>query len=264
MKSLRAKISLITICIVTVVIIIFTGLSVFFIRNTEHRKSTKLLLLLAETGKSNLDYYFNSVQKGVVNVSNYASSNLNGIDDESLEEQVEKVRVYFDEVANKTNGVLTYYYRIDPEISSNVKGFWYIDLDGRGFVEHAPTDISLYDPNDQTQLVWFNVPKYQKKAIWLAPYITDNLNVRVISYNQPIFYRGEFIGVVGIEIDYSVMAKQIDNIKLFGNGYAFLSNEKGELFYHPYIDVATLTDESKLKAPKEFNTDDLQRLTAVL
>ena len=243
MKSLRTKITSITIFVVTLAIIVVSSLSVFFIRNTEHRKSEQLLLLLCETGKKNLDYYFSSVQKAVAKVSNYANSTIEGIDDESLSSHTDKLRLYFDEISSKTNGVLTYYYRIDPTISQNVTGFWYTNLDGNGFIEHEVTDISQYDTTDTTKLVWFTVPKNEGKAIWIQPYITENLNKRVISYNVPIFYRGTFIGVIGIEIDYATMADQVDSIRLFGNGYAFLSDDNGKIFYHPFIDVTSLTEE---------------------
>ena len=98
--------------------------------------------------------------------------------------------------------------------------------------------------------MWFTVPKHTGEAIWLPPYITDNLNKRVISYNVPIYYRGRFVGVVGIEIDYSTMAKQVESIRLYKNGYAFLSNADGELFFHPVIDVTQLTEETMPRVPE--------------
>lgn len=73
--------------------------------------------------------------------------------------------------------------------------------------------------------------------------------MRVISYNVPIYWRGQFVGVVGIEIDYSTMAKQVESIRLYNNGYAFLSDEQGNLFYHPRIDVTALTEETKPALP---------------
>ena len=254
MKTLRAKITSITIFIVAISVLVVASISVFFIRNTEHRKSDQLLLLLSETGKTNLDYYFGSVQKSVGKVSEYASSNITGVDDVSLEKHVEDMKSYFDLVASKTNGVLTYYYRIDPEVSSNVKGFWYTDIDGSGFVEHEVTDISQYDTKDTTKLVWFTIPKNLKKAIWIHPYVTENLDKRVISYNEPIYYRGIFIGVIGIEIDYTVMAEQVNSIKLFSNGYAFLSDDNGNIFYHPHIDVTKLNQDEKINIPDELTS----------
>lgn len=248
MKSLRSKITFITISIVSLAILSISILSVLFIRYTEHRKSNQLLLMLAETGKSNLDFYFDSVQKSVGKVSKYATANISGTDDESLEKHIDDMSEYFEEVASKTNGVLTYYYRIDPEVSDQVEGFWFINDDGNGFIEHEVTDISQYDTTDTSKLVWFTVPKNNKKAIWIPPYITENLEKRVISYNEPIYYRGKFVGVIGIEIDYTTMAEQVDSIKLFNNGYAFLSDAEGNIFYHPRIDITK--QQKKIDVPK--------------
>ena len=249
MRSLRTQITLMTVCVILVALTVVMFSSVIFIRKTEHRKSDQLLLLLCETGERNLEYYFNSVQKSVQKVAFFVTSDLDGLSEEQLTRHMARVGKYFDEMASKTNGVLTYYYRIDPAVSDTVKGFWYTDLDGTGFVEHKVTDITRYNTADTSKLVWFTVPKFKGEAIWLPPYITDNLDKRVISYNVPIYYKGTFVGVVGIEIDYSTMAEQVDSIKLYNNGYAFLSDAKGNLFYHPRIDVTKLTEETWPQLP---------------
>ena len=249
MRSLRTKITVMAVCVILLTIVIITTFTVVFIRKTERQKSDQLLLLLCETGERNLNYYFNSVQKSVANVASFVEADMDGLEDDQLERHMDRVWKYFDVMAAKTNGVLTYYYRVDPEVSTKVKGFWYTNLKGDGFVEHEVTDITLYDTSDTSKLVWFTVPKYNREAIWLPPYITDNLDVRVISYNAPIYWRGRFVGVVGIEIDYSTMAEQVDSIRLYSNGYAFLSDAKGNLFYHPRIDVTQLTEETKPAIP---------------
>ena len=249
MKSLRTKLTLLTICIIILVVISMAIISIVFIRTNEKQRSNQLLLLLCETGERNLDYYFDSVQKSVRRVAVYVESDLDGLEDGQLQRHTERVRKKFDEMASKTNGVLTYYYRIDPAVSDSVKGFWYMDLDGEGFVEHEVTDITLYDTEDTSKLVWFTVPKFEGEPVWLPPYITDNLGKRVISYNVPIYWRGQFVGVVGIEIDYSTMAEQVESIRLYGNGYAFLSDANGNIFFHPKIDISQLTEETKPVLP---------------
>ena len=249
MRSLRTRITLMTVCVLILTLIFITVLTTVFIRKTEHSKSDQLLLLLCETGEKNLDYYFNSVQKSVRKVASFVEADLDGLEDEQLARHMDRVSAYFDVIASKTNGVLTYYYRIDPEISQTVKGFWFTDLTGDGFEEHEVTDITLYDTADTSRLVWFTVPKYQGEPVWLPPYITDNLEKRVISYNVPISFRGRFVGVIGIEVDYSTMAEQVDSIRLYNNGYAFLGDAEGELFYHPRIDVSQFTEETKPALP---------------
>lgn len=250
MRSLRTKITLLTVCAVAIAVVIAMALSVLFIRGSENIKSEQMLLLLCETGQRNLNFYFNDVQESVEDIADHVEKDLDGLDDKRFASHIKRMERYFAEVVYKTNGVLTYYYRIDPEASDTQKGFWYTNLDGDGFTEHEATDISLYDTQDTSQLVWFTVPKYTGDPVWLPPYITDNLDVRVISYNVPIYWRGQFIGVVGIEIDYSTMAEQVESIRLFGNGYAYLDDEDGDLFYHPRIDVSEPTTLAITELPE--------------
>lgn len=252
MHSLRTRITLLTVWMIIISLTVVTLVSVFFIRHNERREAQQLILLLCETGERNLDYYFNSVQKSVGKVSAFVEEDLETLDSlepKQLSAHMERVGKRFDEMAYRANGVLTYYYRIDPSISDTVKGFWFINQENEGFVEHEATDITLYDTEDTSSLVWFTVPKKTGKPIWLPPYITENLDKRVISYNEPIYWRGQFIGVVGIEIDYSTMAEQVDSIRLYRNGYAFLGDAEGNLYFHPRIDVTQLTEKTRPKIP---------------
>ena len=165
MHSLRTRITLLTVCVIVIAVSAVTLLSVLFIRGNERRESQQMLLLLCETGERNLDYYFNSVQKSVGKVAAFVEADLDGLETKQLERHIDRVGKYFEEMAYKTNGVLTYYYRIDPELSRTVKGFWYTDLDGEGFTEHEVTDITLYDTQDTSRLVWFTMPKHTGKPI---------------------------------------------------------------------------------------------------
>lgn len=243
--SLRTRITVTMLCIILAALAVTTLLSAVFIRTTESHKSDQLLQMLCVSGQRSLDYYFESVQNTVTKVTLFAEEDLNSADnEEQLAAHMERMREYFGLMASRTKGVLTYYYRIDPSVSSAVKGFWYTDLTGQGFEEHEVTDITKYDVEDTSRLVWFTVPKHEGKPIWLPPYITDNLDVRVISYDTPVYWKGQFIGVIGIEVDYSTMAEEINSIRLYDNGYAFLSDADGKIFYHPHIDAADLGSES--------------------
>ena len=248
--SLRTEITFTMLCVILASLVVTTLLSAVFIRTTESHKSDRLLQMLCASGQRSLDYYFDSVQNSVTKVTTFAEEDLDSVNsEEELAAHIERIREYFCMMASKTKGVLTYYYRIDPSVSSEIKGFWYIDLNGQGFEEHEVTDITQYDVEDTSKLVWFTVPKHEGKPIWLPPYITDNLDVRVISYDAPVYWKGQFIGVIGIEVDYSTMAEEINSIRLYDNGYAFLGDADGNLFYHPHIDVADLSSGSEFEFP---------------
>ena len=246
MHSIRTQITAMTVCVIVIAMSIAAVLGVTAIRNIGNRDADKLLFSMCETGQKNLNYYFQSVEKSAEMVSAYVESDLDGLDDEHLQAHLDRVSDIFEKLIYNTNGVMTYYYRIDPAISDEVKGFWYVNLDGEGFEKHEVTDISRYDTEDTSQLVWFTVPKSTGKAAWLPPYITDNLDVRVLSYNIPVFYESQFVGVIGIEIDYSAMAEEVNSITLYENGYAFLNDSDGNIVYHPRMDVTTMDTQPKV------------------
>ena len=230
--------------IATMVVATIYGISA--IRDMGNSSANEMLLLLCETGQKNLDDYFESVERSVDMVDAYVESDLDGIDDAHLQAHLDRASDIFEKLMVKTSGVLTYYYRIDPEVSTNAKGFWYVLGDDGAFHEHEATDITQYDTQDTSSLVWFTVPKSTGQSVWLPPYITENLGARVLSYNIPVYYNGTFVGVIGIEIDYSTMAEQVDSIVLYDNGYAFINDAEGRIMYHPRMDVTTMEEQPKV------------------
>ena len=242
MHSIRTKITVLTVCVIVIAMTAAAISGVVAIKNIGSDSSNQLLLLLCESGEKNLDSYFTSVEQSVEMVLAYVESDLDGTDDVKLQAHLDRVSDIFNKMTYTTNGILTYYYRIDPKVSTVAKGFWYVNSDEEGFTEHEVTDITQYDTDDTSQLVWFTVPKATGKGIWLPPYITDNLGARVISYNEPVYFNGEFVGVIGIEIDYSTMAEQVDHITLYENGYAFINDDEGYIVYHPKMDIEEISN----------------------
>ena len=210
--------------------------------------------MLCVTGQKNLNSYFDSAEESVTKLAKVAEEDLKKTGSGELPEHVERVRSTFEKIMYRSSNVLTYYYRIDPEVSKKVKGFWYTNLDGEGFREHEVTDITLYDTNDTSELQWFTIPKATGESIWISPYFTESIDVRVLSYNVPIYWNDEFIGVIGAEIDYSLMSTEVKHITLYDNGYAFITDNDGNLMYHPYIDTTILTDMNRPDVPSGIMT----------
>ena len=243
MKSIRSRISFILIAAVVISTVVTMLLGINDVVKLGHSSAEQALKLLCESGEKNLDYYFDSVNQSVDMVAAYAEADLEAGGEADLSGHMVRVSNFFGKVARQTNGVLTYYYRVDPGFSDKVPGFWFIDAGGNGFTEHEVTDITEYDVNDTSHIVWFTIPRASRKPVWLPPYITENLDKRVISYNVPVIVHDKFVGVIGIEIEYSTMASQVDNIRLYKNGYAFLNDKNGNIIYHPFIDVLTLSED---------------------
>ena len=249
MRSIRTKIIILTVSAIVISMAAAAVLSVITIRDIGNDSSDQILSLLCQTGEKNLNAYFDSIEKSVKVISEYADDDLTNLGDDTLENHVQRVETIFSKTARNTAGILTYYYRIDPTVSETEKGFWYVRSENDEFNEHEVTDITKYDTSDQSKLVWFTVPKTTGKTLWLPPYFTENLGAYVFSYNTPVYKDNAFIGVIGIEIDYNTIAQEVNNITLYDNGYAFINDSDGNVIYHPKMNMSRLTGKNTPKVP---------------
>ena len=229
MRSLRVKIILLNVIAVTVAILVATIIGVVSIASFGHESSEQSLRLLCQEGKNNLNDYFDSIEQSADTVTDLIQDDLADVNLNDLTDHIAKADHYFKDAIKHTQGVATYYYRFDPEVT-NEDGFWYVDAkDGQGLQPHAVSDITA------SECPWFYGPKQDGHADWLLPYNTDNLDdFTVLSYNVPIYKGNTFVGVIGIELEYSTLGDHISEIKTMNTGFAFIvENEEGKIIWHP-------------------------------
>ena len=63
--------------------------------------------------------------------------------------------------------------------------------------------------------------------------LNENLGKTVISYAAPIYFGSTFVGVLGMDMDVSMLTDRIKNIKVYDSGYAFLLDSKNNPVYFP-------------------------------
>jgi len=254
-RSIRARITLLTVCSIVVTTVLISLISVVAVKSLGDSSSDQMLQLLCETGQKSLDSYLESVEQSVDAVSDYASADFAVHGDKDLTGHLERVSEVFEKTAVTTHGVLTYYYRIDPAFNPDEAGFWFVDM-GRGeFAAHEVTDITEYNVEDTSSLVWFTVPRATGQAVWQPPYITENLGALVISYNEPIYWDGVFVGVVGMEIDVDTLVDQVDDIVVLETGYAFVADED-KIIYHPAYGSFRYLEQDTAALPAELRTTE--------
>ncbi len=144
---------------------------------------------------------------------------------------VESADQMFVDVARHTSasGAIAYYFRFDPAISDGTTGLFYTKLKGGNeFISFTLTDINAYEKDDTEHVGWFWEPYEAGKPIWMKPYHNQNNDIWMISYIIPMYFKGRFIGVVGMDFDYVVLSEQVHKIKLYENGFAHLEMD-GEI-----------------------------------
>ena len=269
MHSIQTKTTLLNVIGIAVAVTAATVISAFTIANLGHESSEKLLKLSCETGKEHLDTYFLSVKKSVSKVQEYIQNDLFTVADDAdaFINHVQEVREYFSEAAIYTQGVLTYYYRINPDVSDaygatedyhkEALGFYYTKPDNQdAYEEHKVTDLHLQSdgtPRSGTEWYFEYVPEANpnRDSKWLAPYTTHGFGAYVVSYNAPVYKGNDFYGVVGIEIGYHTLGDQISGIKVHDSGFAYLVDaESAKLIYHPDVELINTLPEERPAIPE--------------
>lgn len=129
----------------------------------------------------------------------------------------------FVDIADNTDGAVAYYTRFAPEISDNKAGIFFTKMNGNDeYVELEPTDLSLYDKNDVEHVGWYWQAHDAGHPVWMAPYYNQNNNIFMISFVIPLYFEDQFIGIVGMDFDYTLLTDRVHQIKIFENGFAHL------------------------------------------
>ena len=117
----------------------------------------------------------------------------------------------------------------------------------------------MYDESDVEHVGWYYLPVQAKTAIWMSPYMNENINIYMISYVVPLFAEdGTSIGIVGMDIDFSQITDLVDETKVYQSGYAFLTDASAAVMYHKNADEGTKLSnlDSSLSKSEDFIGDD--------
>ena len=150
----------------------------------------------------------------------------------------ESMKERFSAIAMSTDGCIAYYVRLDPGIAGPLGGFSMQREDVRWegalspFVSRTPVDLSKYPPEDVKNVGWYYIPIKNHSATWIEPYVDPTAKSYVISYVAPIRVEGKYVGVVGMDIDFSFITQELRRLSIYDYGYVYITNRNGIVLYH--------------------------------
>ena len=274
--SIRFKITAITVAAILVAILCIFGASFSTIRDETNERSVEMMRLIGEDTRNILDEYFVGIEQSVGMAANMAIDSLDSVTlvecgaagsyaresgrtpeqtarlDAYIADHCEQIRKTFESVASHTQGVITYYYCINPEVSRSEHGFFYSRVGKAGFVEQEPIDACALDPEDIEHNTWYYTPIRRGVPGWVGPYPAAFLGeMWTCSYLVPIYSTGTLIGVLGMDIPLDTLAEHVSPIRVYETGFASLSDTDGHVFYHPELEQWSVPQLSELSVPKE-------------
>ena len=276
MKSIRVKIAAIT-----VIAILTSILSVYVacystIQAENDRISVNMMNLTGQDTRKSLEKYLESIEQSVEMAGNIASDSLDSVvlvecgaagayarQNERTAEQIARLDEYiagycdrlqasFATIASHTQGIITYYFCINPEISQTEHGFFYSKVGKTGFDRQQPLDARELDPQDMEHTTWYYTPIQRGRPSWVGPYTAHFLNeMWIYSYLVPIYKAGALIGVMGMDISCDTLISQVSAIHVYESGFASLFDADGMVLYHPHVPFGSTLDQSGLTLSSE-------------
>lgn len=169
-----------------------------------------------------------------------------------VEDYTRRITNMIETSAEHTKGALTCYIRYNPEFTDPTSGIFLTrDNTDSAFTSVTPTDFSVYEPTDLEHVGWYYIPVNNGAPLWMDPYMNQNINVYMISYVVPLFIDGTSVGIIGMDIDFNELQKEIADIQLFDSGYAYLLSAGNSILYHPELEVGTAPADDKKYGMKE-------------
>ena len=275
MHSIRFKITAITVVAIMITELCVFAVTFITLQSAHTRESVEMMDLLARDTKKSLEKYTESIEQSVDMAANIAGDTMDRIvlvesgvvgkdsekprtrsQQEKLDEYISgycgDVQQSFASLASHTQGVVSYYYCIDPSISDKVHGFFYSRVGKTGFYERDPFDASKFSGSDAGQYIWYTEPVKHGHPMWVGPYRTDTLGeMTICSYVIPIYDSGALIGVLGMDIPLVTLISHVKSIKVYKTGYACLLKDDNTVVYHPAFPYGSTVDPAELTGKGE-------------
>ncbi len=235
MKSIRTRLIASFVGTIAGLFILMSGVSVYYMINAIEFHSAQSIQLLNEQKTSELNTYFSSVERTVGVLEEYLISSVDPekyrTDDAYRESVFDALKERAESSANIIENAKSVYFRPDPERYGGTAGFFLSETADGVIKTLTPTNILDYDKTDRAHVGWYYEPIMQGGPIWMEPYANENISVYMISYVMPVYVKSEFLGVLGIDIDMTLVHRAIDNLN-YESSTASLISIAGNLLYH--------------------------------
>lgn len=245
MKSIQTKFIVLILGCIFLASAVVGGAGILNSQQVVDKDSAQIMNLVCSEKTQELNALLSRIQQSVKTLAVYAASQLESVDRlkndrEYTEAYTRKLETVAVNAAGNTEGALAVYVRFNPEFTPPTSGlFWSkTTLDG-SFRRLVPTDFSGFSPEDVERVGWYYIPVKNGRATWMTPYLNRNINVQMISFVIPLYMDNQTVGVVGMDIDFSVLTDIVKGIQVYQSGYAFLTDKASTIMYHREFEMGT-------------------------
>ncbi|MBP5281908.1 MAG: diguanylate cyclase [Lachnospiraceae bacterium] len=234
MHSIRTKILLVFCISVLGVYALLVFFGIYFMEREVSKETDQTMSMLLQQTARELNVDFEGMERALDALEGYVKNNADLSRIEKDEAYRELFLANFDhlakDVASVAGNVYAYYFRADPERYGSDFGVFVTDNGYGEYTRMTLTDLGAYDEDDREHVAWYYEPIKSGQPIWLEPYENQNINVYMTSYVSPVYIDGKFLGVVGLDLDMTLVQEIVDSVDYLG-GDAYLLAKNGDIIY---------------------------------
>ena len=221
------------------------ALGVYSSNNALNENSRKIMTSTESSISGEINAYLGKIEQAVDTLADVAMSNLDDFNafqtsDSYVTEFSAKIDQLLLSSAENTDGAITSYIRYNPDFTDPVSGIFYMrDGADQPFHSVEPTDFTIYDKTDLTHVGWYYIPVNNGVPTWMNPYLNENIGVYMISYVVPLFRDGVNVGIVGMDIDFTMVQNIAESSDVYQTGMPIIVDSSNSVMYGKDMEFGT-------------------------
>ncbi len=238
MFSIKNKLILLITSCTLFATILLGGISIVRISLLTEKSSQNTIQLQCQVTKETLDITLRNIEQAVDSMKDIILGEIDGYanltDSRSYRQAfIKKIESMHQTITFHTRGATAYYFWFNPEYFPASEGYFmvYNPRYTRFFAKPIP-DVRNFTEYDVPEAGRYYLAKKAGKAVWISPYTSLETEKEIISYVVPIYIRGKFIGLVGMDMQYAMIADELKEVSLYKSGHAYIVDAANRAVYH--------------------------------
>ena len=243
--TIKQKISTMAAACTLFTAVAVSGLGIYSSGKALNRDAEKIMVSTESSVSADMDAYIGRVEQAVDTLADVAMNNLDDFNAfQTSDSYVSEFSAKFDQAllstAKNTNGAITAYIRYNPDFTDPTSGIFYMrDSLDSDFYTVPPTDFSVFEKTDLAHVGWYYTPVNNGKPTWMNPYLNENIGIYMISYVVPLFRDGVNVGIVGMDIDFTMLQNIAESSDTYASGMPIIVDEANSVLYGRDIEYGT-------------------------
>lgn len=205
--------------------------------NTLNDYANKVMSTEESGISSDINSYLSKIEQSVDTIAEVAMNNLDDFnafqtDKSYVSEYTDTIEPLLLSTASNTDGAICAYIRYNPDFTEPTSGlFMTRNSTAEAFQSVTPTDFSTFDKTDIAHVGWYYTPVNNGAPTWMNPYLNENVGIYMISYVVPLFENNVNVGIVGMDIDFTMVQNIAEASDIFNSGMPIITDSSNNVIY---------------------------------